>query len=106
MDIALLLRRAAGGDGDSGGARRGSSATAVMRCRSRSGSAMVSVRGACSSKVSTMIILPPQQAHGREGKMFRRGRPASARARPWCGEHKLADALDVVRARTVPANRP
>ena len=61
--------------------------------------------GRVPSKVSTMIILPPQQAHGREGEDV-----SSLSARERSGEALGAASnwrtRSMLRARTVPANRP
>ena len=62
--------------------------------------------GCVPSKVSTMIILPPQQAHGREGEDV-----SSRSARERSGERPRARRAIGGRARccgarTVPAKRP
>ena len=63
--------------------------------------------GRSPSKVSTMIILPPQQGHGRAGEDVS-SRSASARERSGeaLGAASNWRTRSMLRARTVPANRP
>ena len=58
-------------------------------------------------KVSTMIILSPQQGHGREGEgVSSRSASALGRSAEVLGAASAWRMRSMLRARTVPANRP
>ena len=102
-DMVVLLRRAAGGEAKRrcvAGSGDGHEESILMRVGDGDRS------GRAPWKVSTMIIRPPQQGHGREGEGVSASLSVSAGAGETLGAASKWRARSMLRARTAPAKRP